>query len=135
MRPNSIVQFERLFLVQFAINIVVQALTWTSSVAALARRAKVAEPEAMLYLAVFVAVVLLLQLALWYFAARRRSVIAKWILSIWFVLGTAQLALQTFQLGFSFSVPSLLSWAGFLIYAWAVSYLFKPDADEWFAKR
>lgn len=135
MRPNSIVQFERLFLVQFAINIIIQALTWTSSVAALARRARIAESEACVYLAVFVGVALLIQLALWFFAARRRSVIAKWILSIWFVLGAMQIALQTFQLGFSFSTPSLLGWAGFLIYAWAVSYLFKSDADEWFAKR
>jgi hypothetical protein len=135
MRPNSIVQFERLFLVQFAINIIVNVLTWDPNVAALARRGRIPAADAAMMLGGFVGVVLLAQLALWYFAARRRSVVAKWILSVWFVLGAVQLALQTFQLGFNLSPLSLVSWAGFLIYAWAVSYLFKPDADEWFAKR
>lgn len=132
MRPNSIVQFERLFLAAFAINLLIYVLTWEANVAALAARGLGA--SAGVTFAAFVIGALLAQLALYYFVAHRGSVIAKWILSIWFVLGAMSLAYQTFTLGLLVSLFSALGWLGFLIFAWSISYLFKPDAEAWLGK-
>jgi len=71
--------------------------------------------------------------ALWFFAAWRRSVVAKWILAIWFIVSTCGLALSLFE-GVVFGLEAVLGWLGYALYAWAVSYLFKPDADAWFVK-
>ncbi|MDF7774433.1 hypothetical protein P1X14_04170 [Sphingomonas sp. AOB5] len=135
MRPNSIVQFERLFLVSFVINVLIYVLTWHSSVAALTARGGMPGMDAGTVLAVFVGVNLLAQLGLYYLVARRASVIAKWILSVWFVVAATSLAYQAFQLGLRVSLVSALGWIGFLIFAWSISYLFKPDAEAWLGKR
>ena len=70
--------------------------------------------------------------AFWFFAARRQSVVAKWLISIWFVVAACTTALSLFRGGFGFDLGSVLGLLTFLLLGWSVSYLFKPDADAWF---
>jgi hypothetical protein len=50
------------------------------------------------------------------------------------VVNTVALALMLYRYGAQLKLTIVLGWAAYLLRAWAVSYLFKPDADEWFAK-
>ena len=59
---------------------------------------------------------------------------AKWILSAWFVIASCGLALSLFQ-GQFFGLAVYLGWIAYALRAKAVSDLFKPDADAWFAAK
>jgi hypothetical protein len=131
MRPASIVQFERLYLAALALNFIGELLNWGAVSAALRSSPELAELGPIVPI-LGLAIVYSAMIALWYFAARRRSVVAKWLLAIWFVVSTCLMALGLFR-GIDLGVVALLGWAAYLLRAWAVSYLFKPDADEWFA--
>jgi len=134
MRPASIVQFERLFLAALALDAVVGALTWSAEIASAAK----AYPQFAGAVAALVSCMMLgtiaIGLTVWYFAARRASVAAKWVAAIWFVIGTVLLALSLMR-GISFALPVVLGWLAYLLRAWGVSYLFKPDAEAWFASK
>lgn len=134
MRPNSIVQFERLFLIAWAINVLVTVLSWNASVALMTRDTGMDGSNQGIFM-LATALGSALMLALWYFTAHRASVVAKWILSIWFVVTAMVLALAAFWTGIRFGAVEVLSWVRFVIFAWSISYLFKPDAEAWFAKR
>lgn len=133
MRPASIVQFERLFLASLAVRILANLIGFGDTLAAIK-----ANPATGAYGASAVVTVMVLiwaiAVALWYFAARKASAVAKWILAAWFVIAACTMALGLFRGGFGLNLATLLSWATFLLLAWSVSYLFKPDADAWFAK-
>ena len=133
MRPASIVQFERLFLAALAIDIIGTLWGLGAAVATLK-----ANPATAQYGASAVLATLLLffaaGVALWYLAAHRRSIVAKWIIAAWFVLATSMLALSLFQ-GVYFGLATLLGWLAYGLRAWSVSYLFKPDADAWFSRK
>ena len=133
MRPASIVQFERLYLAALAIALVGDVLSLSGVNAALLGNPQLAQMGAGIAIGGLVAVYAAM-LALWYFAAYRRSVVAKWIIAAWFVLNTVMLALMLYRYGAQLKLTVILGWAAYLLRAWAVSYLFKPDADEWFAK-
>lgn len=132
VRPASIVQFERLFLAALFVDAVASIFGLGSTVASLKANPATAGYGASAVTGMLIAFVLV-ALALWYFAAHRRSVIAKWLIALWFVAASCMLALSLFQ-GPFLGVVSVLGWAGFALRAWATSYLFKPDADAWFAK-
>jgi len=133
MRPASIVQFERLYLGALAISVIADAMNWSAAQAAIQRNPQIAAAGPIVLIA-GLAISYVAMIALWYLAARRQSAVAKWILAIWFVLSTVFTALALFRGGFSLSVAAVLGWAAYLLRAWGVSYLFKPDADAWFAK-
>jgi hypothetical protein len=133
MRPASIVQFERLFLGALALDVVVDVLTWNAAMATSKAYPELAAIGPAMVIGIM-AVGTALALLLWYLAARRASKVAKWLIAIWFVLSTVLLALSLFR-GISFAVPVVLGWLAYLLRAWSVSYLFKPDADAWFASK
>ncbi|MEN3746762.1 hypothetical protein TPR58_06260 [Sphingomonas sp. HF-S3] len=132
MRPTSILWFERLYLAAFALSLVSIALSWESGVAMMEANPNTRAMGAGV-LAFGSAAVCVATLLLWWFAAHRRSVVAKWLISIWFVISTVMLALTLFRSGLRFDIVSAVGWAVYLLRAWAVSYLFKPDAETWFA--
>jgi hypothetical protein len=132
MRPASIVQFERIFLAALAVDVVAAILGLEFTLAALKANPATASYGASAVIGtqlIFVAIAV----GLWYLAAHRRSVVAKWIIAAWFVLASCMLALSLFQ-GAFFGLATVLGWLGYALRAWSVSYLFKPDADAWFAK-
>ncbi|MES2441621.1 MAG: hypothetical protein V4574_02230 [Pseudomonadota bacterium] len=134
MRPASIVQFERLYLAAMALGILVTILTWDAAVTALHANPQLTAVGPAVLACIIVAIQAAV-LALWYFAARRRSVVAKWIISIWFVYSTVTMALALFRFGVRLDLVTVLSWASYLLRAWSVSYLFRPDAEAWFANK
>ncbi|MEZ0243779.1 MAG: hypothetical protein ACAH11_10420 [Sphingomonas sp.] len=133
MKPNSIVQFERLFLAALAVRVLNDAVGVTASLNALKANPLTANYGVGAVIGVL-AVIYGAALLLWYLVTRRQSGVAKWILSIWFVISTCTMALALFKGGFGLNLGTLSGWAMFLLFAWSVSYLFKPDADAWFAK-
>jgi len=133
MRPASIVQFERLFLASIAAGAIGDALAFYGAMSSAKADALVAKfgfgtligGQIFLYA---------IALGLWYLIAHRHSVFAKWAVSVWFVLSTCSMALALFQGAFGLSLVTFFSAAAYLLRAWSVSYLFKPDADAWFAR-
>lgn len=134
MRPASIVQFERLFLGALALDALVYALTWSQDVAAGAKAYPQLAASVPATLACVIIAGLAIGVLLWYFVTRRASVVAKWIIAGWFVVGTMMLALSLFR-GISFALPVVIGWAAYALRAWSVSYLFKPDAEAWFTRK
>lgn len=132
MRPASIIRFEQLFLGALAADLLAAILALETNLAALKANPATAGMGAGALIGMLILYVAF-ALVLWFFAARRRSVVAKWLLSIWFIVSTCGLALSLFQ-GQLFGLATYLGWVAYGLRAWSVSYLFKPDADTWFAK-
>jgi hypothetical protein len=133
-RPPSIVNFERCYLGALLIGAVNAALNWERMMAMPAvQQARVTIGE--WYLPATTALGYLIPLVLWYFAARRASVVAKWVIVVLFGLGVlgllAGLALGTM----ASDLGGVLSVVAFVLNAIAVFLLFKPDARAWFGER
>ena len=113
MRPASIIRFEQFFLGALLADILAAILAFETSVAALKANPATAGMGAgtlIVMLLLYVAVAL----GLWFFAAQRRSVVAKWLLSIWFIVATCGLALSLFQ-GNLFGLGVYLGWVAYAL--------------------
>lgn len=135
IRPRSILLFERLFLASILIWCVVQAMTWDYRVALLAANPMLATPAAAM--ATVVLAILAVSVAVWYFAARRSSRIAKWAAvglavcsAITFVFGLIAIG----QPGLPGPVAKLLSIAASALCVAAAVSLFRADAAIWFGE-
>ena len=133
MQPASIISFERFFLGALAVDVLAGILAMETNLAALKANPATAGIGSGTLIALLLAYVAL-GLLLWFLAARKRSVVAKWILSAWFVIASCGLALSLFQ-GQFFGLAVYLGWIAYALRAKAVSDLFKPDADAWFAAK
>ncbi|HYI64692.1 MAG TPA: hypothetical protein VEW71_07390 [Allosphingosinicella sp.] len=134
MRPRSIVYFERILFSILVLGTANGILNWRRSNELLA-----AQPELGRYWSGYLAFLIfasaLLYLSLWYFIARRRSVLAKWI----FMAGVAANVLNRLprlvrgELNpVALEVLSDIVLLLFIVAAWL---LFRPDAKTWFEKR
>lgn len=137
MRPASIVNFERFYLGSLAVSLVSTLITWDTTVATVAAASP---PEVgfgsgfVLFSVVFGIVITLL---LWYFVARRASVVAKWIVVTFFVLALISLvaSLAGMSEGLMSPLDLGLSLVATGLEAAAVWMLFRRDAKAWFAGR
>ena len=132
MRPASIVNFERLYLGALVIGVINTVLTFETTLAQVEAQPG-AESMGSNIFYISLAIGFLIPILLWYFVARRASVVAKWIVVVLFVLGV-------FGFLFSFSQPVapegialILGIVSMLMQAAAVWMLFRPDAKAWFA--
>ena len=131
-RPSSVILFERLFLVSTLLGLINTML--------LQPRVAANHPELSpgLMLAVTVVGVAIaggLLLLLWYFAARRGSTIARWLLV---ALGAWTLYSLINLLVSGSAVSGLLTAsviAANVLQLAAIVMLFRPDARPWFARR
>lgn len=136
MRPNSILWFERLFLISLVIGIINTALSYEDNLAMLQ-----ADPGAEKlgfgggFVLITAAFSFGLMLLLWYFIARRASPVAKWILVALTVLGIlsmpSSLAMIAKQNIYGVIIPILLT----LLQIAALVFFFRQDAKAWFASR
>lgn len=133
IRPLSIINFERCYLGALIVGAVNAALNWQRYTTMPAVR----DAQVMFgpwYLPALTAIGYLIPLLLWYFAARRASVVAKWIVVVLFGLGVfgllIALAMGTMASGFG----GVLSVVAFVLNAVAVWLLFQPDARAWFGE-
>jgi hypothetical protein len=129
-RPQSIVNFERSYLGAMVVGLLSSAFNWS-----LIRGQVAATPGASILPSWFMPVTILVSLAinllLWYFAARKGAVVAKWIIVVFFVLSLVGLPGM-----FSGIMPMrvvIFAIVSFLLNAIAVWMLFRPDAKAWFA--
>ena len=132
-RPPSIVNFERCYLGALVVATVNSALNWQRMMAIPAVQQAQVTIGAW-YVPVTTALGYVIPLVLWYFAARRASVVAKWMVAVLFGLGVlgliAGLALGTMSPG----LGGVLSVVAFVLNAVAVWLLFRPDARAWFGE-
>ena len=138
LRPTSITNFERCYLGSIALGFIILALTWNSQLALLARNPATAQLSGgAIYGSLLTGLVIgaVVAILLWYFAARRASVVAKWIIVVFFAFGVLSL-LNSLSKGM---VPpglgGVLTIANIVLQGVAVWMLFKPDAKAWFADR
>lgn len=133
-RPASIIRFERFYLAYIALGMIATGLNWSITSATPA----VQEANAMIgpwYLPATILFGIGVQLLLWYFAARRRSTIAKWVLVVFFALALVGTGLSLVSGQMPMTIGSVVAVISFLAYAGATVQLFAPDAKIWFGER
>lgn len=127
MRPQSIVNFERIYILSIILSIVAAFVGWDTMMA---------NPAVQRFGPNFVwiteAVSLIIMLLLLYFIARRASVVAKWIFVILFLLGLIGFLMQLGTL-FQTGILGIIQIVQIVLQAIAVYLLFRPDARAWFA--
>ena len=132
-RPPSIVNFERCYRGGVLLGWIATALNWKH----MQDKVAVQQTEAMVgawYMPTILAISLLVNLLLWYFAARRGSKVAKWIIVVFFVLACFGVAMNMARHDFPPGLAGVASVAAFVINAIAVWLLFRPDAKAWFGE-
>lgn len=133
MRPRSIILFERALWTALALDLVNNLTTWPKLAARLAASGVAPNP---LLLFAACAASPAIGLLLWYFIARRASIVAKWILTVLVAFAVA-------GFGYVLAHPvapgarALLALAALaeLLKVFAVTRLFTADAAPWFARR
>ncbi|WP_174293053.1 hypothetical protein [Sphingomonas bacterium] len=137
LRPQSIITFERCYLGAWLIGLVNLALTWNGRLALADANAAATIGAGTVSTIALVGVVVggIITLTLWWFVARQASVVAKWIVVVFFGLGVlgflASIGRGTMLPGIG-GVLTVVSW---VLQAVAVFMLFRPDANAWFAAR
>ena len=85
MRPASIVNFERLYLGALVVGLINTVITWETTLAEVKAQPGVENMGSSIFY-ITLAIGFLIPVLLWYFVARRASVVAKWILTVLFVI-------------------------------------------------
>ena len=134
MRPQAIVRFEWLYWAAFAIGLFSTYQTWAIQQNLLANNSAVGGMAWLPYASVVGRVAL--TVLLWFFVARRPSVIAKWVVVIFAVYGAVLLALLAMSLmrgsaPLNLVLPSALQ---NILYIAAAATLFSADARAWFGE-
>jgi len=130
MRPNSIIAFERLYLGSLALSLINIFLSYEATIVQFQ-----SDPAIALLgwgrgavIAIF-AISIFVSLLLWFFAARRRSSIAKWLLAAFTVIGLTSLPNA---IASPVSLPQILTISIALLQLAATINLFRADAKPWF---
>lgn len=134
-KPPSIARFELLYWVAVALGWVNTALNWPTAQAALDANPMLA--NARWFLPVMTAIGVLISIALWFFIARRASVVAKWIQIVFAGFGVIGILSGAYMIvsGKAASLPLMaVAILSNIIYIAAASMLFKPDAKAWFGE-
>lgn len=133
-RPPSIVRFERLYLASFVLGIASRLLGWNTVALRLAGDPRTAPFTWILPVSLVLGVAI--SLLLWYFAARRASVVAKWIIVVLtgFAMLRFVLNLPAMTRGVLPLADVLVSTAAVLLGVAAAVQLFRADARSWFGE-
>lgn len=137
-RPVSIKRFEQFYLGSWVVGLIGLAINWNAQVELLHNTpAAVQMGDGMVYGSLIggTLVSAIVTLLLWYFAARRASVVAKWIATVLCVLSV--LAMLLGLLRHNPDVTLLTTVFGILVRVLeviAIVYLFRPDAKAWFGE-
>ena len=133
-RPASIIRFEQYYLGYTALGIVATALNWSTTMAMPAVR-EASETIGAWYLPATIVFGICVQLLLWYFAARRHSTVAKWVLVVFFAMALAGTGFSLVRGQMPMTIGSAVALAGFAAYAAAILQLFAPASKAWFGER
>lgn len=138
MRPQSIVRFDWAYLGSIALWLANMAVGWPMMLRQLETRPQFSGNPQMLefgqtLLMGGITVILVLWLLLWYFTARRASVVTRWIVVVFTALGALRLPLLVLGAPVAGWPATLLGISAFALAAFATWMLFMPDARAWFA--
>ena len=129
-RPQSILWFERCYLGAMAIGLLNTATNWSRVQEQIA-----ATPNSELlpswFFAATLALGLAISLTLWYFVARRGSVVAKWIVTVFFAIAVLSVV-RTAASGIVPPTLNILAVIALVLQAVGVFMLFRPDTKPWF---
>ena len=136
VRPQSIIWYEHVYLSSFVLGLAASALNWSNRAAALAANPVLAGRTWVLWTTLIVGIGV--SLTLWHFTARRPSVLAKWVVTVFAIWGAvialssifAIYRLATMQMGVGPAVIVVL--IANILYIAAATLLFRPDAAQWF---
>lgn len=136
MRPQSIVQFERLYIFGIVLSLAASVWTFGHSANLLPADAPPGMVAALPWVAGFGIVIgLAINLCLLFFIAHKGSEVAKWIFIILFALGVAGLLRGLSPSAMALPPgPRLLSLLHVIIQGVCVWFLFRPDARPWFRR-
>lgn len=134
MRPRSIILFEQVYGASILCGLAATLLAWRATLAMLAANPITAR-FGQGFLIVTTLIGLGFALLLLYLIARRGSRIARWLLVVLAVLGTAQFLLAALLHRLSPGLIGMLGLLGTLLRVSAVGLLFGREARGWFAIR
>ncbi|WP_242137139.1 MULTISPECIES: hypothetical protein [unclassified Sphingomonas] len=136
-RPISIIWFERCYLGAVAVGLVNTALSFNASIQRLSENPAAARfgPSFGSNMLLFgTAIGIAISATLWFFTARKRSVVAKWIIAAFFALSLVGVlsgaAMGTIQPG----LGGVLAVVALVLNGIAAWKLFQPDARAWFGE-
>lgn len=154
MRPESIRQFEYFYLGSIGLAVanllfqVSQMGTASLGLGALGGLGEAGSGTMLLagsVIAVSILVAAVIPLVLWYFAARKASPVAKWLIVVLGAFGAVRLLLILFMLGVlvvsraptpdAMWLTMVIGFLTELLHMAAIAFLFFADSREWFARR
>ena len=131
-RPAAIVKFERLYLAAFVLGLANTALSWSAALQKM--RAAATPGNGIWYLLASTLVGFAITLSLWYFIARKGSVIAKWIAVAFLALGIFGLVAAAVNGLYPTGIGGIIGVVTTGLQFAAIAFLFTPEAKPWFAK-
>ena len=135
VKAPSIARFEQLYWGSVVIGWVNTAMNWRTQQALLEANPMLA--NASWFLPVTLLLNVLIAVAIWFFIARKASVVAKWIQVVFAALSVLGILSLIFQLATGPAPSALIAVLGIvscILYVVAATMLFRPDAKEWFGE-
>jgi hypothetical protein len=136
MRPQSIVRFEQAYLASIALWAFGLVLNWNIRLSAIERDPRFAGNPQMIQFAEWMmigsaALGFALWILLWYLAARRGVAGVKWVLVAFLAISAISIPFTLMNAAVIGTIGTVLSVGAFLLNAFAVAMLFRPDATAW----
>lgn len=128
-KPKSILNFEKFYIAGFLIGLVSLVFNFSTSMRMIQQSGGPMATSAFEFLIFGTAIGALIVLLFWYFIAVRASKVAKWILTVFFVLGLLSTLSSASSVPNSILIFTLMT---NLAQGIAISFLFRPDAIAWF---
>ena len=127
--PKSIKLFEQLYLGSLVLG-VIQGALMQNSMDAMPNPAGVSEAE----IIGFQIIIMIIIGSLVLLTSRKKSVVCKWIITIFFVAGMFA-AIPGLAISMQQGVMGLISVIQLLMQAWGTYLLFNSDSKDWFASK
>ncbi|HEX7694235.1 MAG TPA: hypothetical protein VF409_07080 [Sphingomonas sp.] len=133
VRPKSIRLFELCYLGSILVGAINTALTWAETNASV-EAAQVKQMLGPWFVPLSAVFIYTLWLLLWYFTARARSNVARWVVVVFYGLSLIGFVFTLGVAAKSDGATLALSVLSLLLTTAAVFFLFRRDASEWFGK-
>ncbi|WP_010187149.1 hypothetical protein [Sphingomonas sp. PAMC 26605] len=136
-RPHAIVLFERCYLGGLVVGLVNTAMSWSATMARMAEQPAAAQLGPAFGQSMLIGVTALsigISLLLWYFTARQASVVTKWIITGFFVIGALTFLAAVVKGTMPHGAGGILAVIAWVLNAIAVWQLFKPESKRWFGE-
>ena len=130
-RPKSIQLFELFYLGSVLVGAVNTAMTWAETSTS-TEAAQVKQMLGQWFLPLSTVFLYTLWLLLWYFTARLRSNLARWVVVVFYVLALVGFVLTLGAGATPAGLPFALSAVSLILTTIAVIFLFRRDAVAWF---